>query len=578
MILVGAGERASAWAALLREARHVRLVASVARHTPLAVAPGFTHLADALAAHPDAAVAAALPPHAGLEVALTLAAARRAGLVEAPLDLALAGSRLDDGARDVRVAHGWSSLGGLPAVARRIDGAAIELEVRGLPEAAASDVTEVAWHALALVLRLLPGARVEDATSTDDARLELRLVSGTSRLSLVARTDGHGVTLRARTAKETLLWRTDGREESLAIEGTLAPRSRPVVPAVARALAQLRGSGDDLFAAHAVAQLVLETVSRTRLSSIGARALASSARIARARPADLLGSLGLVGEIPPAPTLGPAAAPPPASPVELWHFRAGHKPVAFLTVAPSEVEATVASFGDVHVERRERRVEVGLQDAWTDRRDRGEPRVELYLSRDRALSERAAALQADGDPSASLGELGRLLGYPACCVAAFARRADRSNNTRNRYATAAATRAEDWPWQANNLHTVLAPWYPCRYDCPETIARVDAALAAMNAEGSGTSAAYAALLAQPVLYFTHERQLLLDGARDGDGVSYRGVSIPPSSVGLGALGDAIALGDRLVLDGSALVVTAAGREVMRLSRTDPALGFLAPFG
>src|SRR6185295_18863978 len=125
----------------------------------------------------------------------------------------------------------------------------------------------------------------------------------------------------------------------------------------------------------------------------------------------------------------------------------------FLTVRPDQVETTLAYFGDVHCERRERRVQVEAQDRWTDRRDRGEPRVELYISRDASLAREMARLQADEDPTAALRQLGALAGYPPCCVDAFARQDDRANNSRNRYHTYARTlraggaAASLWPWQ-----------------------------------------------------------------------------------------------------------------------------------
>jgi hypothetical protein len=282
----------------------------------------------------------------------------------------------------------------------------------------------------------------------------------------------------------------------------------------------------------------------------------------------------------------------PPEPSELWAFRAGRKPVAFLTVAPADEAQALAGFlagGPVHVERRERRVLVGAQDRWTDRRDVGEPRVELYVSRDASLAREAAALQAEGDPSGSLVALGRLMGYPDCCVAAFAAQPDRSNNSRNRYASAAGTvAAERWPWALANLHAVLAPFYPCRYDCPVALDWVEAALGAMEAAHPGTREALAAYQGRPVLYFDHDHQAILDGEAVAEGdpsgrwprlrARYVRVAVPErTGAPFAEFAGALALGDELVFDDRALQVLRAGAPLFTLARTDPALGLLAPF-
>jgi hypothetical protein len=228
-------------------------------------------------------------------------------------------------------------------------------------------------------------------------------------------------------------------------------------------------------------------------------------------------------------------------------------------------------------------VHVAAQDRWTDRRDQGEPRVELYIARDAALARRMAVLQAEADPSAAIRELGDLAGYPPCCVDAFARQDERANNSRNRYQSAARTpdgaTGGPWPWELNNLYTMTVPFYPCSYRCAHALEWARAALAEMARAHPDAVAALRNELARPVLYFDHEHQLVLDGALVEDKVAYRSVALPSSaSAQFVPLAAAIGRGDRVSLDDRRLVVERHGLVVLRLDRTDPGLGFIAPFG
>ena len=228
---------------------------------------------------------------------------------------------------------------------------------------------------------------------------------------------------------------------------------------------------------------------------------------------------------------------------------------------------------------------VGAQDRWTDRRDEGEVHVELYIAADPALAQRAAHFQAEVDPTRALVELGTLVGYPPCCVEAFARQDDRANNSRNRYCSHARTLASDgstrapWPWELNNLHSVIVPFYPCSYRCDRALAWARTALA----ESARVHPTYAgelrAVLARPVLYFDHEHQVVFDGEVVDGTVTYRAVALAPSpSSQLAVLAAAFGRGERLSLDDRYLLVERGTQMVLRLERTDPGLGFIAPFG
>lgn len=551
-----------------------------------------------MASHPAAVFAIALPPRAALEDALALAESGRAGVVEAPLHDALLDAHLGAGAAGVRVAHGWVTLPGLQVIAavmRRAGAGRLLIEVAGLPEEEGGDLGEVLVHAAAIVRALLPDSTPSAARHADGGALEVELAAPspgrgwTAQLRLLAR--GQRLAVRVEGAGEAALWSWERDRETVMLGSRVlvAPHATP--PAAVRALAQLLPDaprGDGLVEATAVLRLARSCLSLLPARwPLGARSLRQSVAIARRRPSDLLGRLGLRGEL---PAVGGVAAGVlslalPPEPFELWAFRAGVKPVAFLTVRPDDVERTLAFFGDAHCERRDRRVQVESQDRWTDSREAGEPRVELYIARDPERARRAAYLQAEVDPTRAIRELGALVGYPTCCVEAFARQDDRANNSGNRYHSQARTLAPDgstpvpWPWELNNLHTMIVPFYPCSYRCARALAWSRTALAEMARVHPELIEALRATLARPVLYFDHDHQLVFDGEHVDGRVVYRGVAVMPAAAPqIGALAAAIGRGDQLVLDDQLLLVERDGQPVLRLERTDPALGFVAPFG
>lgn len=75
-------------------------------------------------------------------------------------------------------------------------------------------------------------------------------------------------------------------------------------------------------------------------------------------------------------------------------------------------------------------------------------------------------------------ELGRLLGYPECCIAAYQVLGERQNRVLAEQGLAAVLACGQQPsWMLNNLSpTVLAllPWIPCSYRCAESLRRVTA--------------------------------------------------------------------------------------------------------
>lgn len=602
-LLVGAGERARAWWSVAARVPRLVPVAHVTRAGARLEGLDVPHFADldaALAAHPDALVLAAVPPRAAFVTARKLSTFSRRGLVEAPVE---PGPDLtpQPGDRHVQVAHGWTTLGGrgwLSRVVRSHPPLEVMLEVRGLPERPEGDIAEVVTHALALLRRLFPGLKPVEAKQPADGVLEARFFTPAgAALKLRALTRGHALDLQfqGHTARGSWHWEPD--QEGVILRGRSgddAPlQRRPALPAELRALQQLvepaATGGDTLEDALDTTRLARELWALLPgPPAISSRRLRHALSLAQRRPDDVEAQLGLEPDGPIAPV---TAAPPtrfsleiPAGHLELWPFRAGLKAVCFLTTRPEKVESELARFGDVHVERRERLVHVGAQDQWTDRRDVGEPWVELYVSRDPELARRAAHVQAETDPTKAIREMGALLGYPACCTEAFALQDDRSNNSRNRYVTAARTPpGRAWPWELNNLDAMLVPFFPCNYGCLHALDWARRTLAAMAEDHPQTVRALHDALARPALYFDHERLLTFDGVAEPLGAGafrarYREVRAGPSApepfvrwAALFSAGDAVAIGDE------SLVIYSGSDSIARFRRTDPALGLLAPF-
>jgi hypothetical protein len=577
VLIVGDGERATAFRALVERSPRTTLAATVSPATR-------ERVAAALVRHPDARVVIALPPRAALEAALEVAAAGRRGLVEAPLPL-WAGGQLP--ARSgVQVAHGWVTLGRRwfeQVIARGVSN--VELLVEGLPEAPGGDLEEVVVHALALLRRLFPGAEPRSVRLQGEGALQADFEAASGvRIELRARTSGQRLDARATGDGFSATWRWQPDEEIRELHaGRSAVRRVHSAGGSERALAQLldpdRHGGDTLADASAVLALSRRTLALLpHPLPIGARRFHQAAARERRYPDDPLAPLGLRGPLEAGPDAGMLEVPRLQEPFELWSFRAGLKPVVFLTLDPSEVQRTRRWFNDAHVEVRERRVASDVHDTWVDRRDLGEPRVELYISRDAALARRAAELQAGTDPSAAARELGELMGYPACCVEAFSELADRSNNSRNRYATAARTPPGRWPWELDNFFVMLVPFFPCRYDCDRALGYARAALAELEQAHPGARADLQRMLSRPVLYFSHQQLLVFDGSRQTGQLEYRGVEVARDApAGFRRLARMAAAADGLVLDDTAIRFFRGRREWATLERTDPALGVIADF-
>jgi MoaA/NifB/PqqE/SkfB family radical SAM enzyme/predicted dehydrogenase len=471
-------------------------------------------------------------------------------------------------------------------------------------------IFELLYHGLVLVGRAAGGgeAAVEHARITGTSRplrVDARLQYASTTAELSVDLDGSADTLRL-TLDGDRAWARVDRSITATLDGVAGPvpRVRGELAGMLAAfhrvvrgdapegLPTVREALDVAANARAVIDVLLQAEPRLvrapnapRHAQTLHRALTLSARVRKERPTDPLGILGLEGRLPSSPGPAPAMTVAlPSLPLELAALRAGIKPVAFLTVRPDEEAAIRSAVSGYAVERRERGVWVEAQDRWVDDRTRGEPRIELYISADSAAAAEAARLQAEGDPSRCIDELGALMGYPECCVRAFGLLDDRSNNSRNRYSTAARTTGVGaWPWELNNLFVAIIPFFPCSYRCARALAHARATLAAAEREEAGLTARLHSVLARPVLYFDHEHQVILDGttdladdADDADGagvVQVRGASVPPwTSVTMAEFAGVLGAAGSLELTDAELRAGA-----LTLRRTNPALGFLAPF-
>jgi hypothetical protein len=120
--------------------------------------------------------------------------------------------------------------------------------------------------------------------------------------------------------------------------------------------------------------------------------------------------------------------------------------------------------------------------------------------------------------------IGRLLGYPECCIQAFLARTARAttNGDQIRAALAATAGPPRWP-----LHHLLPDFYkpishfPCAYDCAPSLAYAERARAAIARLDPEFAATVEAMLRRPVLYLNDRTQVVFDGRLTGpDAIEY----------------------------------------------------------
>lgn len=555
---------ADSWAEVIRRSRQIELRASLDL-----TASGVEGIEQALEGWPDDAVAVwAKGPREATRVAERL--------LEHPGPTLLhpAPSRPPLGS-GIQLTHGWLTLSGVGALERLFSSRAVEsvkLTVQGTPEGPSGSLADVVYHAATVVGRFGRDVRVDRAVLANESQLALTLTVDGAPWRIELEPHGSELELVVRTAEGHYTWAADRVGEMLR-RPRAEPRTLPVVPWAERCVRQLAtpAVGADLPAARAARALVdaIELALERRLPPD---------RFVVGGTDDGLGPLGLGGVLPSAVPLAPTPPPRTELPLEAIAYQLDLKPAVFLTVEPQD-EARITEALPGHVKRVERRVSVGAGDRWSDDRQRGEPRVELYAARDPGTAARLVELQTSA-PSDAAGELGALLGYPACCVQAFAAQADRSDNSYNRVATAVRTSiGGPWPVLLDDTAFKLLAHFPCTYRCERSMVQAKDLLKALADEHPRLRDAIDDYLGGPVLYFDHDHQLRFRGAcTDALSVRYRAVSIPWSpSEPFALLAGAVARGDRLSLTDGALTVYSGDERLFALPRTDPGLGVLMPF-
>ncbi len=592
LLFAAHGERARSWADVVRRSHGLPLLAAIDLS-----AGGIEGLEAALEARPDAAVAVwAKGPLEATRLAERLVEHRAPSL----LHPAPARPPLGTG---VQITHGWVTLAGISAIERLFASPGLEmvrLRVRGMPEGPALGLGPALYHAATLVHRFGRQVAVDRAVLEDEQHLSLSLnVDGTPWRVEVSVRRGPALELTVRSSAGTYSWSADAVAESLERPGA-EPRVVPVVPWPERCLRQLANAvtGADLTDSRAVRGMMdsVELALERRLPPIpfhldpdrrgpvpAAPPTPGLSGTFRAPPVHELEArsglrpLGLFGEVPDASPMRPT--PPPHTPLvfEALAYRLELRPAIFLTVDPKDEERVRASLPGT-IERRERRVEVPPQEGWLETRQA--IKVDLFVARDPSTAARLAELQS-GDPSDGASSIGALLGYPACCVQAFASQLDRSDDRYNRYAIAARTSFGPGPWPRwlDDTALKLLPHFPCTYRCERSREQADALLAALAIEDPELLRAIDGYLGGPVLYFDHDHQLHFDGAVSEGGIAYRAVSFPWSvSEAFVQLAAAVATGNRIVLGEGGLSVYANDSLLFTLERTDPGLGMIMPFG
>ncbi len=211
-------------------------------------------------------------------------------------------------------------------------------------------------------------------------------------------------------------------------------------------------------------------------------------------------------------------------------FAAGLKPAIRRTADPADldrVEAQLRASGgaDVVVLRARETALFGARE-----------QAVLYVARSRdhaeALREAEEGVlsgrEQAPDGRARHATIGRLLGFPACCVEAFLVRLDRGVDRLE--AGGISGLAEDYvalrsAWVAEadarvnpllmGVRAQLVSFYPCRYDCPEAVARAEGVRAVVAARQPKTAASLMGLLSRPVVVTPDGARALvaLDDAR-----------------------------------------------------------------
>ncbi len=209
-------------------------------------------------------------------------------------------------------------------------------------------------------------------------------------------------------------------------------------------------------------------------------------------------------------------------------FSAGLKPAIRRTVDPADVERVEVQLragGDAVVLRARETALFGAREQAVLYAARSRDHAEaLREAEDGVLSGREQA--ADG--RARHATIGRLLGFPACCVEAFLVRLDRGvdrleaggiSGLAEDYVALRGAWVTDADARVNPLlmtaRAQLVSFYPCRYDCEVAVGLAEGVRSVIATRQPKTAASLMGLLSRPVVVTPDGARALvaLDGAR-----------------------------------------------------------------
>lgn len=208
-------------------------------------------------------------------------------------------------------------------------------------------------------------------------------------------------------------------------------------------------------------------------------------------------------------------------------LRRGIKPMVRELLRAQDVRAQLSAWHDagyIAVHHKER-VSLGSWDGMTGTHaGAGRRYWVVYVGRpaDEAQMRKASELDADllaDTESTGLAERvrehGRLLGYPTCCVDAYASLGHVHDNYQPIAASAARTARFDWRTNVLSAGALtFLCWFPCRFDCPASLQYAAALAPHLPAE----SLAAAERWLKPARLYVNERMQLLfeDSVRTGE--------------------------------------------------------------
>lgn len=202
-------------------------------------------------------------------------------------------------------------------------------------------------------------------------------------------------------------------------------------------------------------------------------------------------------------------------------LRAGLRPMMREMLAPADVSRAILRYARVGlVAEVAPRAYARTSDGWDHAT--APPEVAqhaLFVSRDRGRIAEGIACDLAKTTEADR-ELGRLLGYPRCCVEAFVENPLPRRNIEVQRAAHARTRGPAAP-RLNGADLAVfhfAGWFPCAYDCQWTIAFADALAMSVARLDAPFVVSIDAALARHRLVFADDVQVSVAGRRDGDGV------------------------------------------------------------